>query len=77
MVTLKKELSDLSRYALSYMEIEKCIKGKVPGLVISFQESTKAKWSKQIFGKANVIIILLELMGQNHWVCISKSGFFL
>ena len=76
MVTLKKELSDLSRYALSYLEIEKCIKGKVPGLVISFQESTKAKWTKHIFGKANVVIVLLELMGQNHWVCFSKTGFF-
>ena len=76
MATLKKELADLSRYALSYNEIEKCIKGKVPGLVITFQESTTAKWSKDMFGKANVIIVLLELMGQNHWVCISKHFFY-
>ena len=74
--TLKKELADLSRYALSYNEIEKCIKGKVPGLTVKFEGSTNAKWSKALFGKANVLIVLLELMGQAHWVCCSKKFFY-
>ena len=76
METLKKELSDLSRYALSYNELEACIKGKVPGLIVKFEESTAAKWNKDIFGKANVIIVLLELMGSNHWVCCSHKFFY-
>ena len=73
--TLKAELNDLQRYALSFNEIYRMCNGNIPGLKVKFVENETAKWNKQVWGKANALVVLLETPGgQRHWVSLGGKG---
>ena len=79
MRTLKAELNDLQRYALSFNEIYRMCSGNIPGLKVKFVENKTAKWNKDIWGKANALVVLLETDGgQRHWVSLGgkEKGWF-
>jgi len=76
MRTLKQEINDLERYALSYTEIFRMCHGNIPGLSVKFVQNEGATWNSNIWGKANALVVLLETPAGAHWVTVRKGKWF-